>query len=192
MNQTLKKVLFILFFILLYFATRACFYPTPLSGEEGMFAELIVNLPESPDTILSGRVDGKNTYNWPKHPLGIYSFLKTCGVMAQPYIMGVDWKDDIAITPRLRFIFSLFQFLLFMFLLLYIVLSRDWPAHPLLIVILTAVIVSPISISTSWELQVDGGVGVLMHGLLGLALLIALDKGLNVLRGFFIENPTPG
>lgn len=183
MNQNLKKALFVILFIILYFATRACFYKTPIQGEGGIFAELIVNRPDNPNTSLNGRVDGKNRYNWPAHPLGIYSIIKASGVIAQPYLKAVDWQDDRQITPRVRFIFSLFQFLILLLLLLYVAFFHDWPVHWLVVVIMAAVIVSPVAISTSWDPQVDGSVGVLMHGLLGLTLLIALDKPLNVLKG---------
>ena len=165
MNQKLQKTLFVASFILLYFATRAYFYQTPIEGEGGIFAELLVNRPATYYNLLNGRLDGKNTYSWAQHPLGLYSAIKALGVLANPYLKGIDWQDDSQITPRVRFVFSLFQFLI-LSLLLSIVLSRDWPVHPLLVVILAAVIVSPICITTSLDPQVDGSVGVLMHGLL--------------------------
>ncbi len=179
-----KKIVFVSLFILLFFAARFHFYRTPLFGEEGIFAELVINQPENPNILLGGRADGENLYSPPSHPIELYSVIKICGSVFRPYLAAVDWQNDAEITPRLRFVFSLFQFVILLGVSLYIVFLRKWPGHILLAAILAAVVISPIALKTSWNLQVDGSVGVLMNGLFGLALMLLLRKNsINIFTG---------
>ena len=180
----LQKIIFVSLFIVLFFAARFHFYRTPLFGEEGVFAELIVNQPENPKIILTGRADGQNLHEKTSHPIGLYSVIRVCGSLFRPFLTAVDWQNDAEITPRLRFVFSLFQFAIFLPASLYIVLSRKRPMHILLAAIFIAVVISPIALKTSWNLQVDGSVGVLMNGLFSLAVILLLkNNSMNPLTG---------
>lgn len=180
----LQKIIFLFLFVLLFFAVRLHFYRTPLFGEEGIFAALIVHQPENPKIQLGARIDGVNRYSKVSHPIGLYSVIKVSGSLFRPFLAAVDWQNDAEITPRLRFVFSLFQFVILLGISLYIVFLRKWPIHILLAAIFIAVTISPVALDTSWNLQLDGSVGVLMNGLLAVALMLLIrDNSLNIFTG---------
>jgi hypothetical protein len=181
-----KKIIFLILFISTFFVARLHFYRFPLSGEEGIFAELLVNQPENPQILLSGRADGSNVYIQTRHPIALYNSIKGCGKLFGGYLAKADWTNDAEITPRLRFVFSLFQFVILMTIAIFVVSKPGWPKYSLLY-LLFAVAVSPVGLATSTNLQVDGSIGAAMTGLVGLALLLVLRNGrLNLINGIVL------
>lgn len=175
MRERTKKILFVLSFVLLFFAVRLHFYRSPLTGEEGMFADLVVNGHQGPDFLLSSRIDGEKKYFIPRHPDGLYYVTRAAGSIFSPLIDRVPWQDDAKITPVLRFVFSTSMFLILSLLVIHICL-RKRPINPFLIILFIAVTVSPVAIFTSANLQIDGSVGVLMNGVFALGLLFFLSS----------------
>ena len=194
MSTKLKRTLFVVLFILLFFAVRLHFYKTPLYGEEGIFAELVVNTPKSPEFHLAKRIDGQNIYRIPFHPHALYHSIRFAGVLASPLIDSVSWQDDAQIAPILRFVFSLFQFVMMLAVALFLCIKRG-PVNFLLLALFIAVVISPISIVTSINLQVDGSIGVVMTGVFAIALLFLLSGNPNSViarAGLFIASVVLG
>jgi len=108
MKTTKQKIIFIATFVVLFFAVRTHFYKFPLSGEEGIFAEIFVNHSQGPDFLLLGRSDGENFYKIPRHPYNLYQSVKIAGIICSPIIKQLPYTDDLRITPVLRMLFSLF------------------------------------------------------------------------------------
>jgi len=175
MRERTKKILFLLSFILLFFAARLHYYRSPLTGEEGMFADLVVNGHQGPDFLLTSRVDGENKYFMPRHPNGLYHVTRAAGSLFSPLIDRVPWQDDAKITPAVRFVFSTSMFFILSVLVVHICTHKK-PINPLLIILFMAVAISPVAIFTSANLQLDGSVGVLMNGVFALGLLFFLSS----------------
>jgi hypothetical protein len=170
MQKNMKRFLLIFLYVLLFFAVRFYFYQSPLIDEEGMFAEIVVNRPDAPNFLLSGRIDGQNIYHWPAHPIGMYYLVRATGSFSSPLINMVSWQDDTQITPLLRFLFSLGQFGLFLWMIVFLAFRNGTPSLAGVLIIL-AVAISPTAVITSANLQIDGSIGALMSGLLALVLL---------------------
>ena len=178
MPQILKRILFVLLFVLVFFAVRIHLYKIPLGGEEGIFAEMVVNQPENPDIVLNGRVDGQNIYRIALHPVMLYHVPRLAGRLLSPLLNDVSWQDDAKITPPLRFLFSLFQFAIFLAIAVYLS-ARKWPINILLAAVFIAVVISPISVKTASHLQVDNTTGALMAAIFSMVVLLILSSGLK-------------
>lgn len=182
------KSIFIIIFVILFFSTRAHFYKLPLVGEEGIFAELLINQPKEPDFVLSARIDGENLYSAPRHPNMLYNSIKIAGIVASPFANYSMWQNDQKITPTARLIFSMFQFVILLAIAAYLALYNSQIFHFRTIIFLV-VTVSPIAIFTSANLQIDGSVGVLMNGLFAITLLPFLSyspkRSFNYILVFF-------
>lgn len=178
MQNKAAKISLILFYAVLFFVARWHFYKSPLAGEEGMFAELFVNRPEAPDFLIHGRIDGRNLYHWPAHPAGMYYMVEGAGVLFSPLTNAVLWRDDAQITPVLRFLFSLIQFVLFGWVLLFLIYRKE-RLSLLSVLIPVAVMISPTAIITSVNLQLDGSVGILMSGVFAMSLLYVSSSKLE-------------
>ena len=116
MSVNIKRVMFVVLFIMVFFAVRIHFYNIPLTGEDGIFAEMMVNQQENPNIQLCGRVDGQNFYKVPSHPIMLYHVLCFGARLSSPLVADVPWQNDAKITPPLRFICSLFQFFIFFYI----------------------------------------------------------------------------
>ena len=176
MQTTRQKVIFIAIFVVLFFAVRVHFYKFPLSGEEGMFAEIFVNQPQGSEFMLQGRADGENIYNNRAHPYNLYNSLRIAGFLCSPITKQIPYTDDLRITPLLRVLFSMFQFFILLGIGLYLCFRKE-AVNILLALLFLAIAISPTAIKTSIILQIDGGVGILMNGLFAaIILLIARSK----------------
>ncbi len=165
-----SKALFLVLFVLAYFAARLPVIREPLGFEEGIFAAIMVNRNAGPDYGLAGRVDGQSFYESQSHPAGLYELLRLGGWLAYPLIQGPVHLDDKVITPRLRSITSLYQFFVWMALALVICFFAEniWPY-----VLLAAAALSPLAIRTSALLQTDTTSGVVFCGSAAILLYIA-------------------
>jgi len=109
------------------------------------------------------------------HPNNLYNTIKFAGFISSPITNQVPWQDNAKITPLLRLLFSMFQFVVLSVIAFYLVLRKS-PTSLLMAAIFLAVAISPIAIDTSANLQVDGSVGVLMSGLFAIAILYFLSS----------------
>ena len=175
MRENTKKILFVISFVLLFFAVRLHYYKSPLTGEEGVFADLTVNQRQGVDFHLSSRINGEKIYFVPWHPAGLYYTVRATGLLFSPLIDLLPWQEDAKITPVLRFVFSISTFFILSLLVIHICTHKK-PVNPLLIILFIAVAVSPVAIFTSANLQLDGSVGVLMNGVFALGLLFFLSS----------------
>jgi len=177
MSTILRRILLVLLLIILFFAVRWHFYKIPLSGEDGMFAEMMVHPPDGPKGLY-GRIDGEGYYEILRHPAMLYTVLTFGARLSSPLLADVPWQDDAKITPPLRFICSLFQ--LFIFVALAVYLSfRKQPVHILLALIFIGVVISPVSVKSSTALQVDNTTGALMLVIFSMVILFILSDGLK-------------
>lgn len=181
MRTTKQKIIFIAAFVVLFFAVRVHFYKFPLSGEEGLFAEIFVNQTQGPEFLLQGRSDGENFYGFPRHPENLYNSIKIAGILCSPIIKHIPYTDDVRITPVLRLLFSMFQFFILFGIGLYLCFRKE-AVSTLLVLLFLAVAISPTAIKTSMRLQLDGGVGILMNGLFA-AIILLIAKSNK--RGLF-------
>ncbi|HUT60391.1 MAG TPA: glycosyltransferase [Phycisphaerae bacterium] len=170
-----RKLAFALAAVVLFFLVRAPFCRAPLVYEEGIFADVFVNRPQGPDYHLAARIDGVNVYRPLSHPAPLYESMRLAGLAMRWLVPNPPLPDEV-VTPRLRLAFSLFQLAIWLGVLALVVFGRTWSRHRLLLAMLVLVIASPIAIATSTQLQVDGSVGVLMNGLMALAILWAVRQ----------------
>ncbi len=180
-NVTTKKYcypfLLAMLFVISFFAVRVPLLREPFGLEEGIFAELIVNRPSGPQYALAGRIDGEKIYEYISHPAAPYELLRLGGYLSQKILTYNVYLDDSSITPRLRLICSLYQFIFWGTLLLLVFFKRKlygkWP-----ILLIFAVMLSPLSIKTSVHLQIDNTSGVILCG--AAALLFTMAGQINV------------
>ena len=169
MQKAVRNLFLIFLFVSLFFLVRLHFYYAPLIGEEGIFADILMKHPQSPNFLLSGLIDGQNIYHQPAHPIVMYYALDAMGNLFSPLINTVSWLDDTEITPLLRFLISLNQFAVFLGIGIVIILRKGFPLV-IAVSILVAVAISPTAVITSANLQLDGSIGVLMSGLFAMTL----------------------
>jgi len=167
----LKKPILLLLLIALYFAVRVPLASSPLYGEEGIFADQFANRPAGPDYLLMGRVDGAKIYAPPRHPAPIYKTIEVAGSLGSGFLPA-NLENDSSVTPPLRLMFSIFQLVIWIGLCAYLLYGKSAPENRVLLGIIAGVIVAPIAVVTSLQLQVDGSVGVIMNGLLALVLMV--------------------
>lgn len=171
-------MLLVVLLIILFFAVRWHFYKIPLSGEDGMFAEMMVHPPDSPKNGLYGRFDGQGYYGILRHPVMLYNVLIFGARLSSPLLADVPWQEDAKITPPLRFICSLFQFVIFLAIAVYLVFRKQ-PVNVLLAIIFIGVVISPISVKAATALQVDNTTGALMAAIFSMVILFILSGGLK-------------
>jgi hypothetical protein len=152
-----------------FFAVRAPFIDRPLRGEEGTHAAVMVDRPRGPDYCLIGRIGHEQLKVLFEHPALMYEALRTVGALASPILVRSRQKDAV-VVPRLRTLFSLFEFSVVLLLGILLVRERveaiSWPNWLLFVSALSM----PLLVLTSTEQQMDGSVGVFMNGLCALAI----------------------
>lgn len=174
--------------ILVYLVARVPYLENPLRGEEGMFAHILLEAPQGGANLLVGRVNGEAIYAYPEHPIAPYKLMALVGDPFKAIVQVSSTMPESDLVPRLRFTFSLFllAILLLILWLAYTPGSLREPlqrnAGPLLLIL--AVAISPLALTTSIGLQLDAGPGILMVGILP-AVILAFHQG-------WIAGPTFG
>ncbi|MDH5680436.1 MAG: hypothetical protein OEZ36_02535 [Spirochaetota bacterium] len=166
-----EKVIVLCLFLAAFFLIKAPFYSQQPVGEEGFFAQIFFASPTKPNFLLRGRINGQETYGPSGHPSLIYEAQSGLGQIISS-LVNFNSLSEKSSFFLVRLAFSLFQFVVWLSLLL--VLLRDPPenSHRTLFWLLGAVIISPIAISLAIQLQVDGTVGVLAFGIVAMSMLI--------------------
>jgi hypothetical protein len=186
-KNVLRIVLFSLVFLAIYFLARLPFYDERLKYEEGIFAYLVTNQPESPNYGLLGRINGQDKLGPLEHPAFLYETIKLAGLGVNKVINWEKLSEEQR-SYALRIAFSLMSFMVWIVLFIFIQIPRKKLQSPLaentppinvknaktrekyLLVMLAALITLPIATKTSAELQVDGSSGMLMNGMLALSV----------------------
>ena len=168
--------------LVLFIATRTVFYVMPLVGEDGVFADLCVNRPAGPQMCLFGRVDGQKRYDLFLHPAPCYEAIRAAGWLCSWMIPAPPVPDNM-VTPRLRFLYSLFQLSVWLVILVVLARPRVCSQSAARWAVLAAVIASPMAMVTSTQLQIDGSVGVVMNGLMAVAVMAVLSGSSPGVRG---------
>ena len=164
--------LFFLLFIFLYFVFRVPYLIAPLTGEEGILANIFYTQPPNPNYLIIGRINGIDIYTYPQHPAIIYEILSHFGLLWK-MIINYKMLNIASLTFFVRLAFSMFQFLVVAVIALMTLQRRDIVLKdritPFSSIVILAVSVPAMIISTF--VQVDGSVGTLLSGLLAIALL---------------------
>ena len=170
-----RSIIPLLLITIVYFGARAPYFSQVLVGEEGLFAKVFYDHPRGPNYILAGRIDGQEYYDPLQHPGVMCEMLGMLGRMPC-YLENCRTMSEVAATTTVRSIFSLFQFPIWV--LLVALVGRECTSNKfLLYAVLIAVIVSPLAVSSSLTIHLDGTFGALMCGLMALAFL---NRGLSM------------
>ena len=167
------KYLWLLILSILYFLPRLPYLIIPLQGEEGIFAEIFYYQTPGPNYLLLGRIDGNNLYGPPEHPAMIYEILSHYGLFLNA-IVNFSKFNTVALTFLIRLAFSMFQFLIFEIIALFILQRRDnlnILDKVFLLGGLLILAVTPPAMIISTSVQVDGSIGSLLTGFLAISLL---------------------
>jgi len=175
MSHTKTCLLTVILLTLLYFGARLPFYQQLPIGEEGLFANMFYNHPTAPNYLLLARIEGRDLYYPFNHPSAPCWIISMAGRFFSAFLPP-SRAPEAAVIFLVRWAFSLFQFFIFLLLTISLFLRKDGSPPRLATVLPFAVIISPLAVSSSLVLHVDGSVGVLMAGLVSLAWL-AKQKG---------------
>ena len=168
-----RNILWLLLFAILYFVPRTPYLLNPLHGEEGDFAEIFYTQPANPNYLLIGRIDNTNLFIPPEHPAIIYEILSDYGLLWKA-IINYQTLTILALTFFVRLAFSMFLFLIVAIIILMILHRRalfSLKDRITLFVLVTVLAITPPAMAISTSVQVDGSVGILLAGLLAVALL---------------------
>ncbi|MFH1491634.1 MAG: hypothetical protein ABII06_22210 [Pseudomonadota bacterium] len=171
----------ILVLCLLFFLARFPFYEAPLYDEEGKFALLFVNRPAGPAYNLAARIDGKEVFTIFRHPAAMYEILRWTGALGKKWLVDPPRPDDV-VTPRLRVMYSGFQLLFWLSLFILTNSFLSGLSRNLAFILTAVMMVSPLAVQTSCQLQIDNSVGVLMNGVFALTLFWFSLRGRNDFR----------
>lgn len=174
-KNVLKIILFSLIFLTIYFLIRMPFYDERLKYEEGIFAYLVTNQPESPKYGLLGRINGQDILGPLEHPAFLYETIKLAGLGTNKFI---DWEklSEEQRSYAMRVTFSFMSLIVWIILYILIQIPREMQPpirEKYMLVMLAALITLPIATKTSAELQVDGSSGMLMNGIFALSVYYA-------------------
>lgn len=173
-SKLFRITVFLLLFIVVFFSARIPYYVTPLRGEDGIFAKLVLSHVPGPDYLLLGRVNGIDIFCAPEHPAFMYGIIGGMGTIFRTVCS--NWTDfsDVTLITLLRFSFSLFQLALFIALIWIAMVRHDWKFSIESIgnwVLITVASMTPLAIGPSIALQVDGSSGILMTGFISLVVM---------------------
>jgi hypothetical protein len=169
-----QKILYILFFSLIFFAVRAPEYDIPLSGEDGIFADIFVNSPERPNYGQNARIHGKTIYASLGHPAPLYEFLAYSGKVFNYFLpLKKSLKDTPSvIATYLRFSFSSFQFISWLFLMYYLFTSSNKKTRWMDLSLLLLFAISPPAVIYSLWIQIDNANGSIITAILMASILL--------------------
>jgi len=175
MEKLMQKriVALILFlFTLAFFIVRLPAYIAPLSGEEGIHANIFFTQPANPDYLQIARINGVDLYTFPQHPAFLYEILG---------ILGSIWKgifNTQNLNPKQLSVFvrvavSTIQYCVFLVFLLIVLMQKkiEWKNKLLLSLSVIVIAISGPAIKMSVSVQIDGSVGVLLAGILSIAII---------------------
>ncbi len=160
---------------LVYFASRAPYFEHPVIGEEGLFANLLLDPPTFPRFILAGYVAGDPIVLNFNHPIAPYLWLRAAGAGLRTAIAEGTRATDLVGAIRLHF--ALYLFLVLAGALAFIAREKDDVG--MRIGVLLALAASPLAIASSVQLYLDGSVGAFVTGLAALALVVSMDEALG-------------
>lgn len=168
-----KSIVFFLLFTLCFFLFRISDFSRPLSGEEGIHANIFYNAPQNPTYLLIGRINGADLLIIPEHPALLYETIKNIGFLWK-IIFQIEDLNTTDLSCLVRFAFSMIQFIVFVGFLLVVLftnkISKNSRLITSLVIFFVAMSVPVIKMSTS--VQVDGSVGFLFSGILAIVILI--------------------
>ena len=152
-----------------YFGGRAAFLAQPPIGEEGIFANLFYSRPAGPAYLLLGRIDGREIREPFNHPAPPYELLSALGGVARA-VFGLRTFQEWTWIFVARLAFAGFLFVVLFLLGLAVLTAPEQEKRPLLLALILAAGLSPLAISSSVNLYLDGSVGALAAGLFALAV----------------------
>lgn len=152
-----------------YFGGRAAFLAQPPIGEEGIFADLFYSRPAGPAYLLLGRIDGREIREPFNHPAPPYELLSALGGVARA-VFGLQSFQEWTWIFIARSAFAGFQFVVLFLLGVVVLTAPDQEKRPLLLALILAAGLSPLAVSSSINLYLDGSVGALAAGLFALAV----------------------
>ncbi len=175
----LNKIAYTILFIVLFFVVRTPFYSTGMVAEDGLFANILINHPESPDYCLIGRINGEEILEPIQHPGLIYEPIAVLGDFSHLFLDYNSMSREET-TFWSRIMYSFFQLFFWMLLVLYIVrLNKGFWFESGRLSLLYGLIffaILPIALNNSIDLQIDSSTGVIYNGIMGLAVLIFMKK----------------
>jgi len=167
----MKKILPFIILFIIYFGTRVPLYTHQLIGEEGLFANIFYNRPSAPNYLLYARVNGKDFYDLMAHPALLYVPFSAAGKFFSAFL-NLRGMSDNDLTMLMRFTASLFQWIVWSAAMILLLKLKNRGSSSFLHLLLIAVLVSPLAVGSSIMLQLDGTSGVLMCGLVALAICL--------------------
>ncbi len=167
---------FLILFVIIFFAARIPFYSSNWDGTDrnGHDADIFINHPKKPDYLLIARIQGVNKYASPYgHPAGPYELFAETGELFKAFI-PLNILPHQQIVTDLKIIASLFQLLIFLliFLILFLEKSENFIKTLTCLLILLILSLTPISLYSSNEFQIDSIWGIFMIGLLMFSIYI--------------------
>ena len=171
MKSRLIKLFILLLWVILFFFWRVGAYTAPMIGEDGHPADIFLHQPKGPDYLQIARIDGVPIYFHPEHPAGEYEILRATGNLFSLFI-NHELLTEFELTVFLRWSYSLFQVFIFLLLISLILLQGDLlsPRNVISLIGILVFTITPFSVITSTNLQVDGSVGAFAVGTVGLSL----------------------
>ena len=173
--QKFNHIWFVVSFSLLFFIVRIPFFSIPLFYEEGIFENIFINRIHGPEYGQIGRINGEEIYTNLIHPGFIYETIAIAGQVFQKIVpmKGIP-KEDI--NFRIRAAFTIFQFLYWLWIIFILVVAeRKKPKYRFSIALKIALVglsITPLFVHTSYTVQVDNSVGVMLAGFFGGFLLL--------------------
>ena len=174
-RQKFKHVWFVVLFSLLFFIVRIPFFSNPLFFEEGIFADIFINRIHGPQYGQIGRINGEEIYTALQHPGFIYETIAISGQIFQ-IIVPLKGIPQEVMNFRIRAAFAIFQFLYWLWIIFILALAeRKNLKHQFsmaLKIVIIILSIMPLAVHSSYILQVDNSVGVLLAGFFAGFLLI--------------------
>ncbi|MCC6158915.1 MAG: hypothetical protein IT350_12755 [Deltaproteobacteria bacterium] len=169
MTATRRFLIAFALLALVYFVSRAPYFEHPIIGEEGLFANLLLDPPAFPRFILAGYVAGDPILLNFNHPIAPYLWLRAAGSGLRTAIAEGTRATDLVGAIRLHF--ALYLFLVLAGALAFLTRERD--DIGVRVGVILALAASPLAIASSVQLYLDGSIGALVTGLAALALVAA-------------------
>lgn len=148
---------------LAFWGLRLPWLNQPLVGEEGLFAQIYSERPAGPDYGWMAHINGRDFYNLLEHPAFLYEAPRAVGGAAKAIGFPAPAEGEARVA-WVRICNAMFQ------LLLWTLLGLAAPAGFGTTALLLALQACPLAVGSSLYLQTDTTTGVLLCGLLGLAL----------------------
>lgn len=172
-----NKFLILIFCAILFFIVRAPVYFQKMQGEDGIFAALILKQPPNKEYTMLARIDGVEIYDANVHPALNYEILKAAGKI---FFVENYWQklSPFWITALLRFITSLYMFVIFMGAVVLCLRISKQQIRNLCLTAVVVAFISPLAIASSVYLQIDNTSGALLLGLAALVFATTKENAL--------------